>query len=104
MSKIDRRSPWWYVSTPPEARLLGKASAAAEDGILLARRPMRRPDRLVIASHNPGKVREIAELLEPHGVAVISAGELGLPEPEETAASFAGNAEIKARAAAAASG
>lgn len=56
--------------------------------------------RLVIASHNPGKVREIAELLAPYGVAVVSAGELGLPEPEETGASFAENAEIKALAAA----
>jgi XTP/dITP diphosphohydrolase len=65
---------------------------------------MRRPDRLVIASHNPGKVREIAELLDPHGVAVVSAGTLGLPEPEETEASFAGNAELKARAAASTSG
>jgi XTP/dITP diphosphohydrolase len=64
---------------------------------------MRRPDRLVIASHNAGKVREIAELLAPHGVTVISAGALGLAEPEETADSFAGNAELKARAAAAAS-
>ena len=65
---------------------------------------MRRPDRIVIASHNPGKVREIAELLEPHGVAVAAAAALGLPEPEETEASFAGNAELKARAAASASG
>jgi XTP/dITP diphosphohydrolase len=65
---------------------------------------MRRPDRLVIASHNEGKVREIAELLEPLGIAVVSAGSLGLPEPDETATSFTGNAEIKARAAAEASG
>ena len=65
---------------------------------------MRRPDRLVIASHNPGKVREIAELLAPYGVDVVSAGALGLAEPDETEPSFAGNAEIKARAAAAASG
>src|SRR3954464_4042866 len=65
---------------------------------------MRRPDRLVIASHNAGKVREIAELLAPCGVTVISAGALGLPEPEETADSFTGNAELKARAAAQASG
>jgi XTP/dITP diphosphohydrolase len=57
-------------------------------------------DTLVIASHNPGKVREIAELIEPFGVAVKSAGELGLPEPEETGTSFAENAELKARVAA----
>jgi XTP/dITP diphosphohydrolase len=57
-------------------------------------------DRLVIASHNPGKLREIAALLEPYGVAVVSAGALGLPEPEETGDSFVANAELKARAAA----
>ena len=57
-------------------------------------------ETLVIASHNPGKVREIAELLEPFGVAVKSAGELGLAEPEETGSTFAENAELKARAAA----
>jgi XTP/dITP diphosphohydrolase len=61
-------------------------------------------DRLVIASHNSGKVREIAELLLPFGVAVVSSAELGLPEPEENGASFLANAEIKARAAAAGSG
>jgi XTP/dITP diphosphohydrolase len=58
--------------------------------------------RLVIASHNPGKVREMAELLAPYHVDVVSAAELGLPEPEETADSFIGNAELKALAAAAA--
>lgn len=61
-------------------------------------------DRLVVASHNPGKVREINDLLRPLGIDVISAGDLGLPEPEETADSFRGNAELKARAAALASG
>ena len=58
------------------------------------------PGKLVIASHNPGKVREIADLLRPHGMDVVSASELDLPEPEETEDSFAGNAELKARAAA----
>ena len=57
-------------------------------------------DRLVIASYNPGKVREIAELLEPFGVDVISAAALALPEPEETGASFIDNALLKAHAAA----
>lgn len=57
-------------------------------------------DRLVIASHNPGKVREIGDLLAPFGIAVVSAGALGLAEPEETEATFVGNARIKARAAA----
>ena len=59
---------------------------------------------LVIASHNKGKVGEIAELLAPFGFAVKSAGDLGLPEPEETEDSFAGNAVLKARAAAEVSG
>ncbi|HZH26573.1 MAG TPA: RdgB/HAM1 family non-canonical purine NTP pyrophosphatase [Azospirillaceae bacterium] len=60
--------------------------------------------RLVLATHNPGKVREIQDLLRPFDVDVTSAGKLGLPEPEETADSFTGNAELKARAAALASG
>jgi XTP/dITP diphosphohydrolase len=62
------------------------------------------PSRLVLASHNPGKVREISALLAPLGVAVESAGALGLPEPEETEDTFVGNAALKARAAALASG
>jgi XTP/dITP diphosphohydrolase len=60
--------------------------------------------RLVIATHNPGKLREMRELLMPYGIEAVSAGELGLAEPEETGTSFAENAGIKARAAAAASG
>jgi XTP/dITP diphosphohydrolase len=60
--------------------------------------------KLVIASHNAGKVREIAELLSDKGVTVISAGDLNLPEPEETGTTFAANAKLKAIAAAEASG
>ena len=60
--------------------------------------------KLVLASHNPGKLREIAELLAPFGVQVVSAGALGLPEPDETEDTFEGNARIKALAAATASG
>ncbi|TXH35105.1 MAG: RdgB/HAM1 family non-canonical purine NTP pyrophosphatase [Rhodospirillaceae bacterium] len=60
--------------------------------------------RLVIASHNPGKVKEIGELLAPYGADVVSAGTLGLPEPEETETTFIGNARLKALAAATASG
>lgn len=60
--------------------------------------------RLVVASHNAGKVREIAALLAPLGVEAVSAGALGLPEPDETETTFAGNAALKARAAAEASG
>ena len=60
--------------------------------------------RLVVATHNPGKLREIEALMVPLGFPVLSAGALGLPEPDETAADFAGNARIKALAAARASG
>lgn len=55
---------------------------------------------LIVASHNPGKVREIKALLGPHGIEPLGAGELHLAEPEETGATFAANAELKARAAA----
>jgi XTP/dITP diphosphohydrolase len=61
-------------------------------------------DKLVIASHNDGKVREIRELLAPYRLSVIGAVELGLEEPEETGATFAENAALKAEAASAASG
>ncbi len=61
-------------------------------------------DRLVIASHNPGKVEEIAALLAPFTVETIAAGSLGIPEPEETGDSFEANAALKAKAAAEASG
>ena len=57
--------------------------------------------RLVIASHNPGKVAEIRELLAPFGADAVSAGELGLPEPDETGRTFIENAELKAVASAA---
>lgn len=60
--------------------------------------------QLVIATHNPGKLAEMRELLAPHGVEAVSAGELGLSEPEETGGSFRNNARIKAVAAAKASG
>jgi XTP/dITP diphosphohydrolase len=56
--------------------------------------------KIVIATHNPGKLREMRELLAPYGIEATSAGELGLLEPEETGADFAANALIKARAAA----
>jgi XTP/dITP diphosphohydrolase len=56
--------------------------------------------RLVIATHNPGKLAEMRELLAPHGVEAVSAGELGLGEPEETGKTFLANARIKAVAAA----
>ncbi len=61
-------------------------------------------DRLIVASHNPGKVREIGALIAPYGITPVSAGELGLAEPEETGLTFIANAELKAHAAAQASG
>ena len=57
-------------------------------------------ETLIIASHNKGKVGEIADLLAPFGLKVISAGALNLPEPEETGQTYIANAELKARAAA----
>jgi XTP/dITP diphosphohydrolase len=63
-------------------------------------RRLDRGTRLVVASHNPGKVREILDLVAPYGLSVVSAGELGLPEPEETGSTFAANAELKALTAA----
>ena len=65
---------------------------------------MKTISKIVVASHNEGKVREIRDLLRPFGVETVSAGELNLPEPEETETTFAGNAKLKARAAANASG
>ncbi len=59
---------------------------------------------IVIATHNKGKLEEFAELLAPHGVEAQSAGQLGLPEPEETESTFRGNAKIKALSAMKASG
>jgi XTP/dITP diphosphohydrolase len=56
--------------------------------------------KLVVASHNAGKVREIGDLLAPFGIETVSAGELGLEEPEETGDTFRANAELKALAAA----
>ena len=63
-----------------------------------------RGTKLVIASHNEGKVRELAELFAPFGIACVAAGSLRLSEPEETGKSFAENAKLKAVAAARASG
>ena len=61
-------------------------------------------EKLVIATHNPGKLREIEELLAPLGIACVGAAELGLPEPEEIGNTFIDNAELKAREAADLSG
>lgn len=65
---------------------------------------LERSGKLVIASHNEGKVRELAELVAPFGIDCISAASLDLPEPEETGATFAVNAILKAEAAAKAAG
>lgn len=61
-------------------------------------------DTLLVATHNTGKLEEIAALLEPYGIRVISAADKGLEEPEETEETFVGNARIKAHAAARATG
>ncbi|MHB1102484.1 MAG: non-canonical purine NTP pyrophosphatase [Devosia sp.] len=65
---------------------------------------LRRGDRLVLATHNAGKLAEFQHLLEPFGLELVSAGQLGLPEPEETGITFIENARIKAHAAASAAG
>jgi len=67
-------------------------------------RKLEKGAKLVVASHNPGKIREIADLVEPYGLEVVSAADLALPEPEETETTFAGNARLKAVTAARASG
>jgi XTP/dITP diphosphohydrolase len=81
-----------------DRRDMGKPGGASPS------RRFARGARLVVASHNPGKVREILELVAPHGLEVVGAAELGLPEPEESGSTFAENAAIKATAAAAATG
>ena len=63
-----------------------------------------RGDTLLVATHNQGKLDEIADLLRPYGIAVAGAREKGLPDPEETGATFVENARIKAHAAAMATG
>lgn len=70
----------------------------------MSERRLHAGERLVVASHNQGKVREIRELLSPYGIETLSAGELGLAEPEETGQTFAANAELKALAGAKAAG
>ena len=63
-----------------------------------------KPGKLVIASHNAGKVREIKDLLDPYGIELVSAADLDLPEPDETGTTFIANAELKALQAADLSG
>ncbi|RME63449.1 MAG: RdgB/HAM1 family non-canonical purine NTP pyrophosphatase [Alphaproteobacteria bacterium] len=63
-------------------------------------RKLRKGETLIVASHNPGKIAEIADLVRPFGLAVVSGPALGLPEPEETGDSFRANAALKALAAA----
>lgn len=70
----------------------------------LVTRKLEAGTRLVVASHNPGKIREINDLIRPYGLSAVSAGELGISEPEETETTFAGNARLKALHSAKASG
>jgi XTP/dITP diphosphohydrolase len=67
-------------------------------------RPLEKGETLVVASHNPGKVREIDDLIAPFGFKAVAAGALGLAEPEETGTTFEDNARIKSQAAATSSG
>ena len=85
---------------------LQRAAAQTQKALIMtdARPRQLAPGPLVLATHNPGKVPEIAALVEPLGYEVISAGELGLPEPEETGTTYRANAELKALASAQASG
>ena len=80
------------------------ADQSARPGAATARAHRQLSGRLVIATHNPGKLRELRELLVPYGIEAVSAGELGLAEPEEVGKSFAANARLKAEAAAHAAG
>lgn len=70
----------------------------------MAAKKLKPGTRLVVASHNKGKVREINDLLDGFRIEAVCASELGLPEPDETGKTFRANAELKARAAAQASG
>jgi XTP/dITP diphosphohydrolase len=74
------------------------------EGIRSATERLRLPGRIVVATHNAGKLREIEELLGPYGVVPLGAAALGLDEPEETGSTFRDNAVLKARAATCASG
>src|SRR3954468_15181926 len=86
---------------PGRAARLRRAEDGAHDPGMRRLQP---GDRLVLATHNPGKVREFDDFLRPYGLTVVSAASLGLPEPEETGTTFAENARLKAVAAATASG
>ena len=65
---------------------------------------LKRGDRLVLATHNKGKLAEFQDMLKDFGLEIVSAGDLGLPEPEETGTTFVENARLKAHAAAKATG
>src|SRR5690348_751765 len=88
---------WRVRASPSSPSSSARRSALAETRRITG-------GRLAIATHNPGKLVEIAELLQPYGVEVVGAAALGLPEPEETGTTFEANAQLKAVAAAHASG
>jgi XTP/dITP diphosphohydrolase len=69
-------------------------------GVITPNRDLSGHKKIIVASHNQGKIKEIRALLEPFGLDVLSASDLELPEPEETETTFAGNARLKARASA----
>jgi XTP/dITP diphosphohydrolase len=99
-----------FSAKPSQSPPSDAARSLIADRAFFTPRPREREERavtrrllektLVVASHNPGKVREIAELIAPFRIEAISAASLNLPEPEETEKTFAGNALLKAHAAA----
>ena len=82
----------------------GVVRGTAQGGGGLMGRKLSAGSKIVLASHNKGKLAELTDLLLPYRIEIVSAGALGLPEPEETAPDFAGNARIKALAATMATG
>src|SRR6201999_2172524 len=90
------------IPQPDDAGAQGRGAAgrSSEDGGGLVRMHRQITGQLVIATHNPGKLAEMRELLAPYGVKAVSAAELGLDEPDETGDTFRANAQIKAIAAA----
>ena len=77
-----------------------RGATRGSGALMSAPRRLSSGGKLVVASHNPGKLREIGDLLAPYGLEAVSAAALGLPEPEETETTFIGNARLKAHAAA----
>src|SRR5262249_56855585 len=91
--KLPRQRKTWMPATPARLRASFDALCA---GMTMWQGRRQITGRLLIATHNPGKLKEMRELLAPYGIDAVSAREFGLPEPAETGTSFAENARIKA--------